>query len=220
MIMAELNGQVHNMPSGWWECTYQEFINIAAAGEGKRSYAAARIPYKKCSDIQKEFIKDAFAWAENIESAFIYAINYDNDLNIGLVQWGDFEKCKQLLSQDGYIHLKFSKLCEILLNEHNNDDDMAVVFGKGYFLVQKITEFITRYDALKNSEPSAEQLLANVDRLNVFGIMAIAVPLARKYGVTHDEILKWPVDEVYMTLLYDKVESEVRADMQKIIQNK
>ena len=133
MIIIDINGVNRQLPSGWFDMDYATFLKVAESDHHDRPYKLIDVDESECNDVQKEFIELTFDWCRDINQAFNYAINYTNDqFNISEVEWGDFEKCKQLLSKQDIIHIQFGKIIEILLGINCDKLSMPEVFGMGY----------------------------------------------------------------------------------------
>lgn len=77
-------------------------------------------------------------------------------------------------------------------------------------------DFGERYAGLK-SQLTPEQEEAGVDRLQGFGFFPVMKKLAGDDPLKYDAILEMPADVIYMTLLVEKVEREIKEEYERIM---
>lgn len=213
MIVIRINDNEVQVPASWQDCTYRQCCDLIKA-ESIRQRIAMFAP-GNLSKSSAELMADILVFTEFPEMALMYAVEFTEPLDIGERSYGDLEAAKLAIQANTNRLLSMGRLIQIYYGEDVSDQPLAVAIGKGAYIMSKMDEFLSHYKELYNYEPTVEEMRAGVDRMNQFGFMGTAIQMARKYAVTHDTILSWPAREVYHTLLYDKIQSDVARDYQQ-----
>lgn len=140
-------------------------------------------------------------------------------MNIARDTFGKLEKARQIIqkSERGY----FTAMIDVikLYTEQDIGDRLTVkVYAYVHEFTTQFEAFLKKYERLTEYEPTDEELEAGIEILKNFGSFPTIVSLARSLKLTYNEVLQMSADEVYMTLLYDFEENQIKKKLSDIHQ--
>ena len=222
MIEIKINDKLYSIKTEWKEFSFKEYCVIISAStlpilEKISTYTGLPLPtIEKLNLEQLSFICDAVGFMEQPDNALLFAEAFSDDLNIGRRTYKELEQSLIFLRKVENPLTAIDKVVKIYYDEDIADLPALKVLGKCTHVLNLISKFVAEFKRLNEYEPTIEELEAGVEELSKFGFFGTAVQFARKYGQTHDEILKMPAREVYTTLLYDFEQSEVERKLNQI----
>lgn len=161
---------------------------------------------------------------EEYTEVFKY-VNPKDRIKIGFRKWAtgrDFWK----LSFDNVAIIKKR------MNAGNITRPVSIAFGitekqvlkmrvKEYFYalayVRTSLEKITKAEKEHlSSEPDSVLTQAGIERMSIFKELNVLIPLARRYGMTTEQVSEWSYGKVFNESLFDKVSGEIEKAAMEI----
>lgn len=216
-----------DIPTGHGELTYKQYALMKDADLQNKTLdeklsARTGIPVKmfcrmRLGDAQKMILLTGFA-DFNIEmfEQSKTVQKHIRKINVGRGTYGQLEKSRQLMNGEAGFYTAMADVVKIYTDQEIIDQKVIDVYAYVSELLTQLQSFFKKYERLTGYKPGEDEIEAGIEILEQFGSFSTVISLARQLSKTYDEVMQMKADEVYMTLLYDFEENEVKKKLSDI----
>lgn len=157
---------------------------------------------------------------DSLDSILIKQV--DNLPQIGEEAWSLLEACKQQLKHANNAEVARSMIAVTNIYCEVDIEQMPFIEAIPYarHFENQLSDFFLKFRELSEYKPTAEELQAGIDTLNVFGFMNTLDALANGDILKHEEVLKQSADYVFTKLLMDYRKSKFNSKHSEILSKK
>ena len=131
---------------------------------------------------------------------------------LGQLTFGEVSQIKRTFINPNYNSLLecFKLVFKVKEDKYLNSDIVNYFYALNWIKDQVMA--LVEKEKMLIPDPDPDLEMAGVKKLSVFGEMSTLINLAQKFSTTPMEVEKWNYNVVFTTLLYQKLEGEVKRD--------
>lgn len=217
MITIKLGGFPFRFPQRWDEVKPSQaaaLYNTRPEEIHKRLTILGGVPGSKYITLPEDVLLAAYEVISFVEDIPDLTRNSLGDFDIANdFTFLEFENARQaILAHQNELGISMYRLAEIKRME-------STYVEAGAKILDGINSFLQQwgiFDIEEDSEPSALEEAAGIDRVQRFGVYSLLEAIAEKFGKFPDEIEKKPVGWVYTQYHFDREVQRYRENYQKL----
>jgi len=221
MIKIKIGGWPFMLPQRWSEVSQIQAKKLAETSVEdmrKRLFILGKIPEKKFIELDESVVIAAYeiiSFVEELPEFSASTMDIQGSLKWIENDWtfDEFERARQIIvKRKREISTSLVLLAEIKgYKENYIEAGLRILEGVGLFVEQ-----YAKLGIFDKVEPSAIEILAGVERLEVFTIYPILKQAAERYGKYPGDIARKPVGWVMKDYAHQVIESKVTENIHKL----